>query len=210
MSSSSCAVVSHFTICAEYSFRQLQEQGADFLLTVKANQKTLHRQIRSQFQGKRHIPFVAGDHEISHGRDITWTLRAKQAPAHITEAWIGTSWIVEVVADGTRDSKPFRATHLFLTSLRTTPEALLRLVRDRWSIEGWHWIRDTQLHEDAHRYRGNGAGAMATLRTAALNLLRLAGFRSIRSGLQTVMHDIKALLVMARRQPEPADPALRL
>jgi hypothetical protein len=28
---------------------------------VKANQKTLHRQIRSQFQGKRKIPFVALD-----------------------------------------------------------------------------------------------------------------------------------------------------
>jgi predicted transposase YbfD/YdcC len=56
---------------------------------------------------------------------------------------------------GTRDSKPFQANHVFLTSLRTTPEALLQLVRDRWSIEGWHWIRDTQLHEDAHRYRGN-------------------------------------------------------
>jgi hypothetical protein len=38
---------------------------------VKANQKTLHRQIRSQFQGKRKIPFVTTDHEISHGRAIT-------------------------------------------------------------------------------------------------------------------------------------------
>jgi hypothetical protein len=28
------------------------------------------------------------------------------------------------------------------------PEAMLQLVRDRWSIEGWHWIRDTQLNED--------------------------------------------------------------
>jgi hypothetical protein len=36
----------------------------------------LHRQIRSQFQGKRKIPFVAGDHEVGHGRVITWTLRA--------------------------------------------------------------------------------------------------------------------------------------
>ena len=135
---------------------------------MKGNQKTLHRQIRSQFQGKRHIPFVATDHEIGHGRNITWALRAKQAPEHIREAWIGTSWIMEVTASGTRDGKPFQATHLFLTSLRTTPEALLQLVRDRWSIEGWHWIRDTQLHEDAHRYRGNGAGVMATLRTAAL------------------------------------------
>ena len=172
------------------------------MLTVKANQKTLYRQIRSQFQGKRKIPFVATDHEISHGRSITWTLRAKQAPTHIAETWVGTSWIVEVTATGKRAGKPFQAQHLFLTSLRTTPEALLQLVRDRWSIESWHWIRDTQLHEDAHRYRGNGAGAMATLRTVALNLLRLAGFRSIRSGMQAVMHDITALLSMVRRRPQ--------
>ena len=108
-----------------------------------------------------------------------------------------------MTATGSRDGKPFQVQHLFLTSLRTTPEALLKLVRDRWSIEGWHWIRDTQLHEDAHRYRGNGAGALASLRTAALNLLRLAGFQSIRAGMQAVMHDITALLAMSMRQPEP-------
>ncbi len=125
-------------------------------MTVKANQKTLHRQIRSQFQGKRHIPFVATDHEIGHGRNITWTLRAKQAPEHICEAWIGTSWIVEMTATGTREGRPYQATHLFLTSLRT----------------------------------------------AALNLLRLAGFQSIRAGLQAVMHDVTALLAMARRRPQ--------
>jgi hypothetical protein len=44
---------------------------------------------------------------------------------------------------------------------------------------------------------------MATLRTAALNLLRLAGFDSIQEGLQAVMHDIQGLLAMVRRQPEP-------
>ena len=133
--------------------------------------KTLHRQIRSHYQGKRQIPFVATDHEINHGRDI--------------------SWIVEVAANGIRYSKPFQTTHLALyiqrtsrcdTSLRTTPEALLKLVRDRWSIEGWQWIRDTQHHEDAHRYRVSGASVMATLRTAALNLMRLAEFQSIRAG----------------------------
>jgi hypothetical protein len=41
------------------------------------------------------------------------------------------------------------------------------------------------------------------LRTAAaLNLLRLTGFQSIRAGMQAVMHDITALLAMARRQPD--------
>ena len=146
---------------------------------------------------------MARDHEVSHGRNITWMLRAKQAPEHIRENWIGTSWIVEVAAIGRRGGKAFQATHVFLTSLRTTPDALLQLVRDRWSIEGWHWIRDTQLHEDAHRYRGNGAGAIATLRTAALNLVRLAGFQSIRAGMQAVMQEITGLLAMARRRPQP-------
>ena len=108
-----------------------------------------------------------------------------------------------MVANGTRDGKLFHATQLFITSLRTTPEAMLRQVRDRWSIESLHWIRYTQDHEDAHRYRGNGAGAMATLRTTAMNLLRVAGFDSIRAGIQAVMHDITALLAMAMRHPEP-------
>ena len=63
----------------------------------------------------------------------------------------------------------------FYRSTRLTPPINL--------IDTGHWIRDTQLHEDAHRYRGNGAGVMATLRTAALNLLRLGGLQSIRAGM---------------------------
>jgi predicted transposase YbfD/YdcC len=175
------------------------------LLTVKSNQKTLYRQIGCQFQGKRHIPFTAKDHEKRHGRDTVWELRAREAPEHIKANWPGSAWIVEVITDTlTRKGKRSVRRYLFLTSVRTTPEALLRLIRQRWSIENeWHWARDAQLGEDAHRYRGNGAGVMATLRTAAMNLLRLAGFRSIRSGLQAVMHDIKALLAMARRRPQP-------
>ncbi|MEA5474069.1 hypothetical protein VB716_07510 [Synechococcus sp. CCY9201] len=35
------------------------------------------------------------------------------------------------------------------------------------------------------------------------NVLRLAGFHSIRADVQAAMHDIKALLAMARRQPQP-------
>jgi hypothetical protein len=35
-----------------------------------------------------------------------------------------------------------------------------------------------------------------------MNLLRLAGFGSIREGLQAVMHDNTGLVTMARRQPE--------
>ncbi len=44
---------------------------------------------------------------------------------------------------------------------------------------------------------------MATLHTAAMNLLRLARFRSIRTGLQAVMDDITAMLAMAQRRAQP-------
>ena len=44
---------------------------------------------------------------------------------------------------------------------------------------------------------------MATMRIAALNLLRMAGLQLIRNGMNTVMHDITALLAMARRKPQP-------
>jgi hypothetical protein len=110
---------------------------------------------------------------------------------------------------GTRDGKPLQATHhacfiksspRYDISLSTTPEALLQLVQERWSLESWHLIRETQLHEEAHRYRGNGAGAMATLRTAALYTFRMAGFKSIWTSMKAVRLDITALLTMALRQ----------
>jgi hypothetical protein len=74
---------------------------------------------------------------------------------------------------------------LFLTSVRTTPQALLRLIRQRWSIENeWHWARDAQLGEDAHRYANRiGAPVFAFLGTVVMNLLRRGGYRSIRQGL---------------------------
>ena len=106
------------------------------LLTVKSNQKTLYRQIGCQFQGKRQIPFTATDQQEKHGRNTTWELKAREAPEHIKANWPGSAWIVEVITDTlTRKGKRTVRRHLFLTSIRTTPEALLRLVRQRWSIE---------------------------------------------------------------------------
>ena len=44
---------------------------------------------------------------------------------------------------------------------------------------------------------------MATLPTKALNLLRLSGIRSIRSGMKGVVHGITDLLKMGRQIPSP-------
>ena len=166
------------------------------LLTVKKNQRCLYQHIVSQFRGPRHCPVVISDFEAGHGRQVRWPLRARNATDSIRERWTGASWIIELVSTGRRDGKPFHHVHFLITTLRTGPKALLRLVRQRWAIENqWHWPRNTQLGEDAHRYsHRNGVQVLALLRTLALNLLRCNGFRSIRVGLMAVAHDISRML----------------
>ena len=58
----------------------------------------------------------------------------------------------------------------------------------------WHWVRDVPLKEDVHRYReSNGVQIMATLRSLAINILRLDGIWSTTEGIATLAHDIKGL-----------------
>lgn len=156
----------------------------------------------------------------SMSRDTRWEMRIKEASEHIKDNWpgacpasspladgqlhcrrTGASWIVEMVTDTmTRKGKRDRQAHYFLTTLRTKPEALLRLIRQRWSIENeWHWVRDTQLGEDAHRYANRtGAALFSFLRTVAMNLLRGGGYRSVHAGQQALSHDIKGLLALGK------------
>ena len=103
-------------------------------MTVKSNQKILYRQIGCQSEGKRKIPFTPTDVGKRHRRQTRWELNAKEAPEHIKANCPGSAWIVEVITcTKTRKGKREIACHRFITSLRTTPEALLRLIRQRCS-----------------------------------------------------------------------------
>jgi hypothetical protein len=119
-----------------------------------------------------------------------------EAPEWIKEIWPGSALIIAVRSVGKREGRPIEETRYYVTSLRNTANALLHHVRDRWSIENsWHWVRDSQLREDAHRDRErNGVQVLARLRTVALNLLRLIGFHSIADGHGPISHDVKVLL----------------
>ena len=121
--------------------------------------------------------------------------------------------------DGHRRAQPWHArgqaagrARYYVSSLRTGAKALLRAIRQRWSIENsWHWVRDVPLREDAHRYReNNGVQIQATLRSLAINALRLNGIWSITEGIAALAYDIKGLFRFlgwrsARRQRAPPD-----
>jgi hypothetical protein len=183
-------------------------------LGVALAQKTLHRQIRSQFEGKRQIPHAAEDHEKRHGRDTTWNLRAREAPDQIKANWPGCSWIVKVIwgcpnhhCNAQRQAcragppLPHEPAHSSKSIATTCASAL------EWSIENeWHWVRDVQLGEDAHRYANRmSAPLFSFLRTVVMNLLRRAGFRSIHAGQQDLAQDISRMLALgtaSARRPD--------
>lgn len=109
-------------------------------MKVEPNQKTLYRQNGRQLEGKRKIPLTATEVEKHHGRHTRCELRAKEAPEHMKANWQGTAWIVELITSTTSwKGKRNIDCHGFNTNLRTTPDALLRFIRQRLSIENtWH------------------------------------------------------------------------
>ena len=154
--------------------------------------------IRDRLTYGRRIPWRTTKREIKRGRDITWTLRAMPAPEWVMEQWPGSATIIAVRTHGTREGKPQDETRYYVSSLRTGAKAMLKAIRQRWSIENsWHWVRDVPLREDAHRYReNNGVQILATLRSMAINALRLEGIWSITEGIAALAHDIKGLLTL--------------
>jgi hypothetical protein len=93
--------------------------------------------------------------------------------------------------------------------LRTGAKALLRTIRQRWSIENsWHSVRDVPLREDAHRYREfDGVQILATLRSLAINALRLDGIWSITEAIAFLAHDIEGLLKVLGWTPAAKTPS---
>ena len=83
-----------------------------------------------------------------------------------------------------------------ITTVHSNQEALLRLIRQRWSNENkWPWSGDTQIGEDAHLYSKRiGTPVYAFLRTVVMNLLRRGGYRSIHQCRRELAYDIKGML----------------
>lgn len=77
-----------------------------------------------------------------------------------------------------------------LSSEKAPPDALLALNRDAWSIENKsHYVRDVTYDEDRSQVRTKKAPrVMASVRNAAIGLLRLAGFKAIPGGNRYCAH----------------------
>ena len=100
------------------------------------------------------------------------------------EKWPGNETFNAEQTYLTREGTPTDKTCDDVSSLHTGANALLKAMRQCWSIENsWHWVRDVHLREDAYCNRElNGVHILATVRSLAISALRLDGILSISRG----------------------------
>lgn len=169
--------------CQKEIARKITEQGADYVLALKANHPTLHEEVKlflddaiaRGFKGIAHDfhQDVTGDHGRIETRRLWCT--AEVAWCEDREQWAGLRSFAVVECERTVGKKTSRERRYFISSLDGThAERIAEAVRSHWGIENkLHWVLDVAFHEDACRVRrGHGAENLSRLRRIALNLLK--------------------------------------
>ena len=175
-----CTVTIDAMGCQTAIAEQIIEQGGDYVLAVKGNQKNLLGDITTTF--KTQLPSdtdYVREHDDTHGRSVVrecWVTANPEIVRHINayKPWSGLQSLVKITSR--RGSGPDLTveTRYFITSLPPDASLLLYSVRSHWRIENsLHWVLDVNFNEDYSRIRQDHAPEnMALIRHAALNLLK--------------------------------------
>jgi predicted transposase YbfD/YdcC len=164
--------------------RLVTEAGGEWVLTVKANQKSLYAQLKALPWGK--IPALSRT-ERGHGRLTTRTIKAAEVPAWVS--FPGAAQVARLQRTVTRKGKRTVEVVYLMTSadVRTAPpQVLAAWVQSHWEIENrLHWVRDVTFDEDRSQVRtGQAPRVMAGLRNLAITLLRRDGHTNIAAALR--------------------------
>jgi predicted transposase YbfD/YdcC len=158
--------------------------GGDYVFTVKGNRASLYRQLKA-------LPWAdVPAHRVtvtSHGRRVTRTIKVADVPAWIS--FPEAAQVAQLRRTVTRDGKKTVEVVYLITSAdyHTAPPTILAAwVQGHWGIENrLHWVRDVTFDEDRSQVRtGAAPRVMATLRSTAISLLRLAGWTNIAAALR--------------------------
>lgn len=160
---------------------KIVKKKADYVLSVKGNQQTMHDDLQLLFAEGLRTDFkdMAYEHHMTldkgHGRlekreywlvnDISWISWKK--------GWKGLGGIGMVRRTVSKGKETTQEIAYFITSLPRNVGIFARAVRGHWGIESMHWSLDVVLNEDKRIVRkDNGAQNLAVIKRMALNIIR--------------------------------------
>ena len=176
--------------CQRKTIAKICDKGADYVVTVKANQRALFNAVESRLMelGEENYPSrKCSKHTTkrkTRGRLEEQTVFVAPAPAHLREEgrWANIRSIGMIYRHREHDqecsgSKPVpESNHVtyFISSLASKADVIGRYVQDHWHVENsLHWTLDVTFREDDSRIRkGNGQEIIAAFRRLALSVLR--------------------------------------
>ena len=166
------------------------QKHAAYVLIVKANQPTLHQQLK--ILPWREVPVADHTRDHGHGRAEVRRLQVTTVAGldfpHATQALRITRRVRSLAGRRWRTVTVYAVTNL--TAAQASPARLADWIRGHWGIEALHHIRDTTFAEDASQVRtGNAPRTMASLRNLAIGLLRAHGHRNIAAVLRRNARD---------------------
>jgi predicted transposase YbfD/YdcC len=152
-------------------------RGGEFVLPVKENRRALFDALDALPWSQ--VPIAHAATDKGHGRITTRTIQVLPAPEdlpfpHVSQVFLIERYVTDlhgqpvsaVAALGVASPEPEKANAADLAGY----------VREQWSVESLHWLRDTLYQEDKSQVRTrSGPRIMAGLRNLAIGALRLAG-----------------------------------
>ena len=173
--------------CQRETAEYIVGRGGHYILTVKDNQPTLRKRLKTL--PWKQIPILDSNTEHGHGRTAKRVLKATEIAAGI--GFPGAVQVLQLTRTVTTRKTGKRHTEVVyaITSMSVTDAAPARIaawLRGHWAIENrLHWVRDVTFAEDHSQNRtGSGPHVMATLRNTVIGLLRLAGHTNIAAALR--------------------------
>jgi predicted transposase YbfD/YdcC len=172
--------------CQKKIVEKIVSKEADYVISVKENQKSLHNEITKFFNRHKALGYKGRGYEFAayeetdkgHNRielrkcividQISWMENQ--------EYWKNLKSIVMVESTRIVNNKTSHETRYYISSLPANAELILKAVRSHWSIENsLHWVLDVTFNEDQSRIRkGNAPQNIAIIKHIALNLLKSA------------------------------------
>ena len=175
-----CIVTLDAMGCQKEIAREIRNADADYVLALKGNQGTAHREIQSYLDDaiSRGCPELVFDEQVDKGHGRLEIRRCWQSENILwfedRHLWEDLRSVAVIEAVREINGKLSTERRYYLSSLTANPVRFNQTVRSHWEVENQlHWVLDVVFNEDQSRARtGNAAENLATLRRWSLNLLK--------------------------------------